>query len=398
MNTDADALLREFENGRFVRPDWSKPNPVALARAVSAIGGYSSWGEIEVAEEIGKRIGEPDHTVMVIADGFGMNFVRSLPEDSFSRTHVAWEQPAAFPSGTGQNMTALFSGEYPATHGFVGWWVYLPQIGQRATVYEWVRTSDGQNLSSLDVEPEDVFLAKPFPGQLKIDCKLLIPSEFKDSLPTLHSEAGGAPVEGFNDLSDGVGKAIQRVLSANSRTLTLLYWNRVDFSAHKFGVEASQTADSVNQLDVALGELAGALKGKARIIVTADHGHFDVPKYLQLDPAHSLARLMKCTQSGDPRAAYFHVRDGQHERFMEEFRDEFGEYFYLLTIDELVDMRLLGPEPPTAAVRERLGDFMAVSRDGVMFTSRTLGDQSDLLKSTHGGLLADEMMVPMLLA
>ncbi len=398
MNTDSDALLREFESGRFVRPDWSKPNPVALARAVSGIGGYSPWPEDPVTAHISERVGESDHTVFVIADGFGMNFVRTLPEASFARTQLVWEQPAAFPSSTGPNMTSLFSGEYPASHGFVGWWVYLPQIAERATVYEWVRRSDGKDLSSLGVNPRDVLLAEPFPGKLKVDCKLFMPSALKDSLPTLYSNAGGALVRGFEDINEGVEKVVRRVRNVGSRSITLLYWNLIDVSAHVYGVDAPETAESVNGLDAALSKLANALDGKARVVVTADHGHLDVPGYAQLDPSHALARLMKCTQSGEPRANYFHVREGHQERFAGEFRDEFGEHFFLLSTDEVVEMRLLGPEPPTAAVLERLGDFMAISRNGVLVTSRALGDYTSLMKSSHGGMSSDEMMVPVLLA
>lgn len=398
MISDTDTLLSEFDTGRLIRPDWTKANPVALARAVSAIGGYWKWGNDPVADEIGKRIGEPDHTVLVIADGFGMNFVRKLPEDSFARTHLAWEQPALVPSSTGPDLTSLFSGEYPTTHGFVGWWVYLPQIGERATVYEWVRESDGQKLDSLGVEPADIFLSEPFLGKLKINSKLFMPSALKNSLPTLYSQAGGAPVEGFEDIEDGVQKVVQRVLTAGSKSMTVLYWNLVDVSAHIYGVKAPETAESVNGLDVALGALTETLNGKARIIVTADHGHLDIPKFVQFDPGHPLAKLMKCTQSGDPRFSYCHVADGQYERFAEGFRAEFGEHFFLLTTEELLDLRLLGPELPSETVRERLGDFTAISRHGVAFTSRPLGITSHMQRSTHAGLSVDEMMVPVLMA
>ncbi len=398
MESDADALLAAFDSGEFVRPDWSQPNPVSLARAISSFGGHSPWQDDPATIEVRNRIGEPEHLVVVIADGFGMNFVNSLPDDSFSRLHLGWEQPAAFPSSTGPNMTALFSGEHPATHGFTGWWVYLPPIGERATVYEWVRSSDGMDLGVLGVKPRDVFLSEPFPGRLAIDCKLLMPAALEDSLPTLCSEAGGAPVEGYEEFTDGVEKAVERVRSANGRSLTFLYWGMVDLSAHIYGEGSKEAAESVGELDAGLGELASGVEGKARLIVTADHGHLDVKKYLQLDPAHSLARLMKCTQSGEPRANYFHVKEGETDRFAGEFREQFGDEFFLLSTNELLELRLLGPESPTAAVRERLGDFCAISRQGAIVTSRVLGDRTDLLKSTHGGLSAAEMMVPVLLA
>lgn len=398
MHSDLTALALELQSGRFVRPDWSKPNPVALARAISDFGGYSRWDDDPLVSEIGQRIGDPDHTVVVIADGFGMNFVRNLPSNSFSQTHLAWEQPSVFPSSTGPNMTTLYSGEYPAAHGFVGWWVYLPQIGEPATVYEWVKKVDRTSLTTLGLDPKDVFLCEPYAGKVNVDCTLLMPSALKNSIPTLHSESGGAPVEGYNDLSKAFEVAVQRVRTASTKTLTLIYWNQIDHLAHGLGVSADETTDSVRELDAALDELASELRGKARIVVTADHGHLDIPQYVHLDPAHPLTKLTKCGYSGDDRVSYFHVGDGQQQRFADEFRSEFSEHFLLLSTDELIESRLLGPEPPTPAVRERLGDFTSISRRGAGFTWRAPDNRADAHRSTHGGLSMDEMMVPVLLA
>ncbi len=397
MRSDVDGLLAEFKTGRFVRPDWTKPNPIALARAISAFGGHCPWPEDAVVSQIGKRLGDADHLVVVIADGFGMNFVNALPQESFARTHLAWEQPAAFPSSTGPNLTSLYSGEYPAVHGFVGWWVYLPQIGERATVYEWVRTSDRADLGSLGVTPSDVFLAEPYPGKSKIDCRLFMPSALESSLPTLYSEAGGAPVEGFEDIADGVEKVANRLKQVKERSLTLLYWGLVDVSAHVYGVDAPETAESVNGLDAALTLLAGSISGQARLLVTADHGHLDVPRHVEFTPDHPLAKILKCTQSGDGRVNHFHVRDGMQERFLKGFRDEFQEDFYLFSTGEVVDLQLFGPVPPNDIVTSRLGDYTAISRAGAEMLSKSRL-QSSLHRSTHGGLTVDEMMVPVLLA
>ena len=398
MTQGAEQLLREFESGSFVRPVWTRPNPVSLARAVSAIGGHHPWSDDAVATEISKQIGQPDHTVFVIADGFGMNFVNLLPEESFSRSHLAWEQPAVFPSGTGPNMTSLLSGEWPAQHGFVGWWVYLPQIGERATVYEWVRASDGTSLQSLGVRPQEVFLSKPFPGSLKTDCRILMPSMLMDSVATHHSESGGAPIDGYDSLPEAVEMVSCRVLYAADRTITVMYWNIVDALAHRYGVSGSETVDAVKEFDLAMASIADALNGRARLIVTADHGHLDIPIHVQLDPGHELARLLMCTQSGDWRVSHFHVRDGEQERFAGEFETAFGEHFLLTKTDEVIDMSLFGPLPPSDSVRERFGNFTAISREGAYFSSRPLEARTDLLRSTHGGLSPNEMMVPVILA
>ena len=398
MTEDAESLLKEFESGRFVRPDWSRPNPVSLARDVSSIGGHYDWADDAVASEIRTQIGRPDHVVLIIGDGFGMNFVNSLPEESFSRSHLTWEQPAVFPSGTGPNMTSLLSGEWPGQHGFIGWWVYLPQIGERSTVLEWIRASDGADLGSLGVQPEEVFLSRPFLGSLKVDALYVLPAAYAGSIPTRFSQSGSSQRQGFKSLASAMEIVERRVLDASGRTFTLLYWSEIDAVAHKHGVKAPATVQGVLEFDRAIGQLAVALNRKARIIVTADHGHLDVPKFVQLDPGHALARLLKCTQSGDGRVSHFHVREGEHERFAVEFTKMFGESFFLINSRDVIDMGLFGPKPLADVVRVRLGDFTAISRSGAFLGSRSPGDRTNFLRSAHGGLSPDEMMVPFILA
>lgn len=339
MIQDVEQLLTEFESGRFVRPDSALRNPVSLARAVSAQAGYDRWSGDTVADEIGRQIGQPDHIVMVVADGFGMNFVSTLPESSFSRSNLAWQQPAVFPSGTGPNMTSLYSGEWPAEHGFIGWWMYLPQIEEPTTVYEWVRTSDGAGLESLGVRPDDVFLSKPLAPSINIDFLLLMPEPLKDTIPTRHTATGGAPVQGYGSLTETAETVAHRVQSAKGKTLTILYWANVDSMAHRHGVSAPETVSEVQAFDAAMGELSAALNGNTRMIVTADHGHLDVPGFVELVPGDPLAQLLKCSRSGDGRVNHFHVRDEQQERFTAGFVERFGDEFLLLSTNELIDRK-----------------------------------------------------------
>ena len=75
-----------------------------------------------------------------------------------------------------------------------------------------------------------------------------------------------------------------------------------------------------------------------------------------------------------------------------------GDDFFLLTTDELIDLRLLGPDSPTPRVRERLGDYAAIARGAAMLNSRGLDSSANRMASTHGGLTPQEVMVPVLLA
>ena len=49
-------------------------------------------------------------------------------------------------------MFSLFTAEWPGRHGFLGWFLHLPALGDAVTPYRWVRTRDGARLDALGVE------------------------------------------------------------------------------------------------------------------------------------------------------------------------------------------------------------------------------------------------------
>jgi hypothetical protein len=136
MTSQVQELLDGAKAGQWILPSTDYPNPVSLARAISAICGAPQNATVDpVADNFRDLIGEPKHLIFIIADGFGMNFVNTLPEDSFSRQNLALESRAVFPSSTGCNLFAFSRGQWLGQHGKLGWYVYLLELGERATLF-----------------------------------------------------------------------------------------------------------------------------------------------------------------------------------------------------------------------------------------------------------------------
>ena len=51
----------------------------------------------ENSQRVRKLIGEPDHLVLVLADGFGMNFIEGLDRDAFLPDRLAAEMRTCIP-------------------------------------------------------------------------------------------------------------------------------------------------------------------------------------------------------------------------------------------------------------------------------------------------------------
>ena len=153
-------------------------------------------------------------------------------------------------------------------------------------------------------------------------------------------------------------------------------------------------------LDRAVADLADALGGRPRIVVTADHGGLDAgPDQIHvLGAADRLSGLLQCGPSGDSRVVYFHVREGREPEFEDAFRERFGGRFFLLAAEEAEEMRLLGPGPLSGEVRRRVGSFVAVSRGAdVMLFGRAVRSGPALV-GYHSGLTPAEMLIPLIVA
>ena len=113
--------------------------------------------------------------------------------------------------------------------------------------------------------------------------------------------------------------------------------------------------------------------------------------------SHGIPELLASPPSGDSRVVEFHVRPGEHERFEERFRATFAEHFFLLTTDEVEELGLLGPVPLTPQTRQRLGDFMAISRGATVlgFHPSEASRKGLQQRSHHAGLTRAEMLVPL---
>jgi hypothetical protein len=116
-----------------------------------------------------------------------------------------------------------------------------------------------------------------------------------------------------------------------------------------------------------------------------------------LNPQDRVASLLKTPPSGEPRAPIFHVKDGASGEFVAAFRARFGERFALLSADEVLALRLLGPRPPSAVTHARMGDFMAIAggREALIYAV----DQGMIeMAGFHGGLDPDEVRIPLVIA
>ncbi|MEK7692620.1 MAG: alkaline phosphatase family protein [Chloroflexota bacterium] len=393
--SDVDRLLAWFESGALVRPDAGVPNTVDLSRAIASLCGAPGIALSPPAQRVADAIGRADHIVFVMADGFGMNLVEHLPQDSFFRPHVAMEMQAVFPSSTAPAITSIATGRWPAAHAVPGWFTYLPDHNLIATILPFIERFSKRPLAELGVTPEQALPVPSWLPRFKHEPLCYMPAFITGSTYSNYF-SDGEPQVPYEHLSAAAEAIVARIAASRAPTYTYLYVPFIDAAEHEHGPHADAVTKTLVMVERAVASLAGQVEGRARVVVSADHGLTRVAKRDQheIKEGDPLMRLLRLPPSGEPRVPSFYAREGRADRFAAAFRDRFGDTHALLTIDEVEALRLLGPDALSPETRRRLGDFMAVSA-----TSDAILHRPDSpMIGFHGGLLPDEMRIPLIVA
>ena len=401
--SDAARLKALMDSGALLHPIGDAPSIVDCANALHSLMDIPDTPLNESAREVRRLIGEPDHLVLVLADGFGMNFVETLDAGAFIPNHLATEMRTVFPSTTPIVLTSLATGEWPGRHGVIGWFVRLREIDAVSTIISHIRTADAKSLSELGVSVADAYPVPSRIGRARRDALHIMPDEIAGSVYSSYW-SGGARQVGYDVKSPqhAIRTVIERIRMAREPTCVYLYLPHVDHSAHEVGASHSDTLTAAKQVDAMLGALAAALPDNARLVMTADHGHLDAPrsKTYTLEASDEIIGLCERMPTGDFRAMYADVADENMDAFRRLIRERFGENFLVLTAQEVEEAGLLGPGKPSEETRRRMGSALALSTcDAVLDYRAALGEKGlHPMASHHGGLTPAEMRIPLVVA
>lgn len=317
------------------------------------------------------------HVVLLILDGMGQNILNlhAAPE-GFFRRHLAGSIHSTFPPTTVAATTSLQSGRYPIETGWLGWDCYFPMLDKNVIYF---RNTDQQGKP---LEEENA-AARYYP--FTHICRQIrdagwaaeIASPFADPCP-----------EDF----DAVCRRIQKLCAGGEKSFVYAYWKEPDHVIHYNGCESDAVRTEIRRLEQQVHALSSRLQDTL-LLVTADHGHIDT-KGVMLTDYEDLYECLERGASIEPRAMNLFIRHGKKDRFEALFREYFGDAYVLLTKEEVLSLGLFGPASPRQAVRDMIGDYVAVAT-GSLTIYYTRKDY-ELFKSTHGGWTAEEMAVPLM--
>ena len=334
----------------------------------------------------------PKHVALIITDGAGVRPLEgALPADSYMRSHTAATVTSIFPSTTTAATTSYYCGQSAYEHGWLGWHLYFKEYAADATTFMRNTFYTGKPIDGPQPAPTLMPFETVFEKIKAARPDVITRSQYGFDTYSDHGAEVKYRVHSFADICDNLA----RISRTPDPSFTVSYWGEPDTSMHDKGVGSEAAVKQFRLIDRELAALSKRVRDML-IIVTADHGLINSrPIYLNDYPD-----IMDCLVMPpmiETRAAAFYVKPYRRAYFEQIFRKHFGEYFLLLSREDIYRTGIFGRGARHAKFDDFIGDYVAcaVSNRNLEFKIPTSDGSS--LTGMHAGLTEDEMLVPVII-
>ncbi len=357
--------------------------------------------------------GKIERVVLILLDALALHRFQEWVADGLA---PVWKQltnngllaplTSITPSTTSAATTTLWTGVSPATHGIVGYEVWLKQYGVVANmILHSPITFRGHvgDLAKAGFDPEE-YLTTPTLGT-HLQAHGVSAHAFmhrgiaRSGLSRMHMNA--VDIHTFNTPAD-LWISVRQLLEAKPRRrlYTWVYWGAVDGLSHHYQPDDERTAAEFSQFSAAfekyfLNRLPAAERKRTLVILTADHGQIytpDQPKYL-LTRHPKLDDMLHIRPTGENRLMFLYPKAGQLSAVRAYIEATWPGDFACFTPEEALQSELFGPGPHHRDLRNRMGDLIVAARGAAYLW---WGGEENPLRGRHGGLHPQEMLVPFL--
>lgn len=380
----------------MVRPDYSGNSIVNLMTSViRARGGhadaYAPLRDLDLSALSACRT-----LIVLVIDGLGFEFLRRQ-RDSVLRRHVHARITSVFPSTTTTAVTTFLTGLAPAQHGFTGWHMYFHEIDAVIAVLPF------RARGAARAEPLDRTLLEDHGSvfeRLPVRSYAVSPASIARSVFN-EVHARGAVQRPYATLAELFIEMTAIARAGAERQYVYAYYPEIDRLAHEHGINSKEVAAAFIELDHAFAHFLDHIRGAdAAVVVTADHGFIDTTAEhtLALAAHPELARTLIQPLAGERRAAYCYVDPAKRAAFEHYVATTLAPYATLVSRETLMEQTYFGPGIPHPRLHQRVGDYALIMKENFVIEDIVPGELPHVLIGVHGGMSAEEMYVPLILA
>lgn len=336
-------------------------------------------GLIELVRGLEQAVTEEERSVvLVVFDGLGTALLDERAP-ALAAAQVATMR-APFPSTTTVSLASVATGLAPTAHGIIGHLLWWPEVGRVVNMLKFVDLTG----ATVTVENEALLPAPNLWERLvAAGCEPVTvqPADFSNT-PLTRTLYRGCRFVGAQTIDNFISATAEA--ASRPRSLVFTYLPPVDFAAHVFGPDSTETADALAWVSAVWAGLAERLPDNVSLWGTADHGVVGVAeddKFVLRDP-----RYRPLDFWGDPRAVM--VRGSR--RLTAELANLTGARL----VEQEEFLPWLGDGPPHRALGARLPDAVLLARPGAVLLPWGFDKR---LRGYHGGLEPIEVDIPLLL-
>jgi len=405
-------------DSQTIFPDYERFNLTLLPGSLSRWLGAPEFGSGELDGIIAAQLKrEYQHVVLLLVDGLGLNafqnYVLNRTEEHWSgeiwrslwNHHLVSALTSTVPSTTCTALTSLWTGGTPAEHGVLGYEMWLKEYSLVANMIKLIPNSlefENGSLLHAGFDPER-FLPVPVLGthllQAGIQSRAFLHTAIANSGLSRMNQRGAECVP-YQNNADLFNLLFESLCSqTGSKSYSFVYWSMLDTYSHRYGPGDDRVwlefADFSRMFEQFLVRLPKSRAGKTLLLVTGDHGLTETPFQDEYNLSHhpDVLDQLAIYPSGENRLAYLFARPRREENLRYLIEKHWPDQFDLVRSTEALQSGLMGSGKVYARTIERVGDWMLIPRGNAYWW---WADKENTLLGRHGGLSADEMLVPLM--
>jgi hypothetical protein len=325
--------------------------------------------------------------------------------DPGSDSAILGSLTSVVPSTTSAALTTLWTGRSPAEHAIVGYELFLKEYGLVANMITHSPAAfegGGGALYRAGFQPESelpVPTLGPSLVEAGVDAHAFLHYSIQRSgLSRMHyTDVKRHSYGGIPDLWIGVRQLAEEPL--DHARLIWVYYGGVDGLSHRYGPDSEQAKADFRVFirsltDEFIANLDDEVRRQTLLLIVSDHGQTLTPNdpKFEIQNHPTLERDLHMLPTGENRMAFLYPRPGRVDAVREYFEHTWPEQFTLLDSAHALEAGLFGPGAPARQTLGRMGDFIAISADDAYLW---WASRPNPLLGRHGGLSADEMLVPL---
>lgn len=398
---DGAFTARLLESARHMeKPDYQGGSIVNLMASIAAAFGAGDWPYPPLRGLPPEALAGSRNIALLVIDGLGHHLLASAAAGAGLRRHLAGSMTSVFPPTTASAIPVFHTGLAPQQHALTGWYIYFRELGSVTAVLPLKPRHGGQALGREGLDLTPLFPGVPIFPRLAAQSWVVTHDSIIDSdFNRVHST--GAQRLPYHSLHQLLARMEEAIRSGPERKFLYGYYPELDAQAHVHGTASAEVQTLLAKLDQALGGFLEALGGTdTTVIITADHGFIDADPAgeVQLEQHPDLARCLLLPLCGERRTAYCYVEPGRRRDFEAYVREALAGQAELVESERLVDEGWFGLGPPHPRLLERIGHYTLLMRGRCTIKDWILGERPHRHVGVHGGLSAEEMNVPLIVA